>query len=603
MKISKTGFINLIRCDRFAALEEIYYNEEDSLVTFTENMEDLMTAENISKRNLLLGEMEKEEDEEKNDADYNALEPYYNEVEYLTSRAVKHYFEGDLTYSANTFNQASFNTEIDGFEFYCFLDGLLTTKNEIKVFETKATTSRKFVSLQVNKESIFVKDTDNILRLKRDLGYDIDDKYLRQEAKFFDRYSDVGSYVYDLAFQRFVIENSKDFNQDQDNRYYLAVLNHEYVFDGKYDENGKPIYPIDIIQLIDFTEITTRYLDIIAEDINTVIRRLNTMNANPVPLGRHCQLNKNRECKFRHICYKDFPENVSILAYAYKHHGFLEGDYRHDYFDLINQGYRHMLDVPKEWLTRPINVIQYEVVKNKEPYYDKGKIRAGINEIKYPIYHLDFESFPCPLPRFRGEKCYSQSLFQFSIHIEREPGVCDKEKDHYSFLAEDHLDRREELVKKMIEIIKPDGGSVLVYNISFEKTRIRELGELFPQYEKELTDISNRLFDLAHIVKTNTKLYKELGYTEEHAKTINFYHELLGGSYSIKKILPLFTDLSYDDLEISNGEQAFTAYVMFPTLDKKEYKKTYNALVEYCKQDTWAMFEILEGLKRIVNVL
>ena len=262
MKISKTGFINLIRCDRFAALEEIYYNEEDSLVTFTENMEDLMTAENISKRNLLLGEMEKEEDEEKNDADYNALEPYYNEVEYLTSRAVKHYFEGDLTYSANTFNQASFNTKIDGFEFYCFLDGLLTTKNEIKVFETKATTSRKFVSLQVNKESIFVKDTDNILRLKRDLGYDIDDKYLRQEAKFFDRYSDVGSYVYDLAFQRFVIENSKDFNQDQDNRYYLAVLNHEYVFDGKYDENGKPIYPIDIIQLIDFTEITTRYLEI-----------------------------------------------------------------------------------------------------------------------------------------------------------------------------------------------------------------------------------------------------------------------------------------------------------------------------------------------------
>ena len=29
MKISKTGFINLIRCDRFAALEEINRNKED----------------------------------------------------------------------------------------------------------------------------------------------------------------------------------------------------------------------------------------------------------------------------------------------------------------------------------------------------------------------------------------------------------------------------------------------------------------------------------------------------------------------------------------------------------------------------------------------
>ena len=32
------------------------------------------------------------------------------------------------------------------------------------------------------------------------------------------------------------------------------------------------------------------------------------------------------------------------------------------------------------------------------------KIRAGIDALRYPIYHLDFETFPCPLPRFKGEK-------------------------------------------------------------------------------------------------------------------------------------------------------------------------------------------------------
>lgn len=600
MKISKTGFINIIRCDRFAALEEIYYNKEDSIVTFSDNMDDLMTAENINKRNMILEEMRKDDDEELTNS--NAMDYYYNEVELLTAKAVKHYFEGELIYSSDTFQQASFNTEIDGYEFYCFLDGLLKTDKGIKVFETKATTTRKFLALEVKKESIFIKDEFGILRLKRDLGYDVDKAYENHENKFFDRYSNVGSYVYDLAFQRFVIEGSKGFDKTKDNRYYLAVLNSEYVFDGKY-ENNKPVYPVEIIEFIDFTEITKKYLEIIEKDIKKAIKRLNEMNANPVELGKHCQVKKSRECKFKDICYKALPENVSILNYLDNHNGFKDGNVKHETYDLLNDGYLHMHDIPKSWLNRPNNVIQYEVVESKTPYYDKGKMLAGIYEIKYPIYHLDFESFPCPLPRFKGEKAYSQSLFQFSIHIEREPGVCDKEKDHYSFLAKDHSDVREELIKEMIDIIKPDGGSVLVYNISFEKSRIKELGEFFPQYKERLTDISNRLFDLIYIVKTNGPFYRDLGYSVEESKKVNFYHEDLGGSYSIKKVLPIFTDLSYKDLEISNGEEAYVAYITFPTLSETEFKKAYNALVLYCQQDTWAMVKIFEEFRKITDLL
>jgi hypothetical protein len=262
-----------------------------------------------------------------------------------------------------------------------------------------------------------------------------------------------------------------------------------------------------------------------------------------------------------------------------------------------------MLDIPRDWLNRENNQIQYDVVKYKEPYYNKEKMIAGINEIKYPIYHLDFESFPCPLPRFKGEKAYSQSLFQFSIHVEREPGVCDKEKDHYSFLAKDHSDVREELIKEMLNVIKPDGGTILVYNISFEKTRIRELGNLYPQYAARLEDISNRLFDLIYIVRTNGPLYRSLGYSDRDSKNINYYHENLGGSYSIKKVLPLFTNLSYASLNIANGEEAYVAYANFPKLDEETFKQTYDDLVEYCQQDTWAMVEVLNGLRKKVGLL
>lgn len=600
MKISKTGFINLIRCDRFAALEEINRNKEDSIVTFSENLDDLMTTENINKRNLLLEEIKAQEDEPTNS---DVMQPYYNEVEYLTARAVKHYFDGELIYDANTFKQARYNAEVEGYQFYCFLDGLLHADDGVKVFETKATTTRKFLDMEVKKEPIFIRDSDGILKLKRDLGYDVDKAYDKKEASFFDRYSEVGRYVYDLAFQRFVMERSKGFDKTKNNRYYLAILSSEYVFDGKYDEYGKAVYPIEIIDFIDFTEITERYMPIIENDAKIVTKRLNTMNANPTLLGKHCQVKKNRECKYKDICFKALPDNVSLLNYIDNHCGFKAADKKHETYDLLNAGKVHMLDIPRDWLNRENNQIQYDVVKYKEPYYNKEKMIAGINEIKYPIYHLDFESFPCPLPRFKGEKAYSQSLFQFSIHVEREPGVCDKEKDHYSFLAKDHSDVREELIKEMLNVIKPDGGTILVYNISFEKTRIRELGNLYPQYAARLEDISNRLFDLIYIIRTNGPLYRSLGYSDRDSKNINYYHENLGGSYSIKKILPLFTNLSYASLNIANGEEAYVAYANFPKLDEETFKQTYDDLVEYCQQDTWAMVEVLNGLRKKVGLL
>ena len=151
--------------------------------------------------------------------------------------------------------------------------------------------------------------------------------------------------------------------------------------------------------------------------------------------------------------------------------------------------------------------------------------------VKYPIYHLDFETFPCPLPRFRGERCYTQSPFQFSLHIERFPNVCDKEKDHYEFLSKNpNIDEREILVQKLIENIKPD-GTLFAQNVSFEKNRIKELSDIFPKYKKELMNICNTGYDLIDIVRGNSKFYQLNGYNDIESKKVNFYDSRLSGSY------------------------------------------------------------------------
>ena len=186
------------------------------------------------------------------------------------------------------------------------------------------------------------------------------------------------------------------------------------------------------------------------------------------------------------------------------------------------------------------------------------------------------------------------------MHIEKAPGVCDKDNDHFEYLAKDHGDHREELVKKLCEWIG-ETGTVLVYNESFEKTRLKELAFIFPEYKDKLMHIRSMIFDLMNLVKTKSSMYEELGYEKDRASMFNYYHSDMNGSFSIKKILPLFSDLTYQGMEIGNGVEALVTYARFPKMDEKDYKHKYQKLVEYCKQDTWAMVCVLEGLRSCVK--
>ena len=444
--------------------------------------------------------------------------------------------------------------------------------------------------------NLFYLDETDILRLEETRNPSLleNKKYLKQRNKLFDRLDSAGVYVYDLAFQRFIIED-----KTKDAQYFLAVLNHEYVFDGVYIDD-KPRYTNDIIRFVDLSIITLELQEKVENDINIVIERIINDDEKRVKLGKHCQLKKMRECIYKDLCFDMFPKKNSILMYMDKHHGFKDPEgIKHDYFDLISEGYYKMEDIPDSWLTRKNNRIQRYVAQTKKIHLDERKIEAAIETIQYPIYHLDFESFPCPLPRFKGEKPYYQSLFQFSLHLEREPGVCDKEKDHFEFLASDSTDQRLQLVKKLCEYIKDDNGSVLVYNEAFEKTRIKELAVMYPKYREKLLLINSRLFDLLHIVKTNTSLFTGLGFNEERAKTVNYYHEDLAGSYSIKKVLPVFSDLTYQGMVVGNGMEAVYAYAGFKNLNKAELEITRSNLKLYCQQDTWAMVEILDKLRKL----
>ncbi len=623
MPITKTNFINYSRCPRYAALDNIKREKLLSDVTY----EEYMLEENKARIEEMLGNMyEVNEDGEeidlvdKVDRQLEAMLPYYNKVEAEAGKIAKKYFGGNVRYAADTRSQECFDFSQNGFNYLCYIDVYNEVDDKINIIEVKATTTNKYMSLMSNhkkgeKYSIFHK-IDNILYLKDELpGYNIENEmplenFEKQKEKLFDRFKE-GSYVFDLAIQRFIIEG--EYNQSNNSeklkniRYYLAVLNANYVFPGNYVDN-EPLYEPDendeeLITFIDLTKITEMWQPFILKEAEKLESYIKNSDINVCKLGKWCTYKKKNQCKFfTAICGKNIPKKNSSLNYVNNGQGFktLDGE-RLKGLELINEGYTDLLDIPEEWIVNPNHHIQRDCYRFDTVHIDKEKLSIGLKGLEYPIYHLDFETFPCPVPRFRGEKPYIQSPFEFSLHIEHEPGVCDFDKDNYIFLNSDLSDQREEMIKAMLKYMDPNKGTLFAQNVPFEKGRIKELAECFPDYKSDLMKLYDRGFDLLWLVNTNSKLYEELGFDKERAKKFNYYNKNLSGSFSIKKTLPVFSDLSYDKLIVKNGTEAIVEYANYNKMSKEEFNLKYEALKIYCKQDTWAMVLILNALRELVK--
>lgn len=592
MIVTKTRFINYTRCSKYLSLEKVI---EDNKLT-KDLIEQLRIEEKQEKLKDILTSMTNLDEDNSLDLitaenkQLTAMMPYYKKIEELASNKISNMFKGITISSDDTFKQKYYTCNINNNKYLCYVDIYNNSLDRVNIIEVKATTSKKYLKLEdENKQPIFSK-REGIYYLKDNIDFN---KY-----KLLDRYSDVGKYIFDLAVQRYIIENSK---QESSNiNYYLAVLNHEYTFDGTYQDN-EPVYGDEIITLFNFDDVTKEYQKLIKEYVN-LLEEYQKNISNNVKLGSYCEYKKQTECKyFKAICGKNIPSKNSSLSYLNNGFGFKdENGVVHKGLELVNEGYLNMLDIPDTWIKNPNHVIQRNSVKENIEYLDKDKIKEILKLIKYPIYHLDFETFNCPLPRFKGEKCYSQSVFEFSLHIERKPGICDIDKDNYVYLANDFNDNRLELVQKLVELIKPD-GTLLAQNVSFERSRINELAQIFPKYKDRLLKINENYFDLIYLLKGNNKIYEELGYDKEKAKLINYYHPDLSGSYSIKKTLPIFSDLSYNDLNVCNGTDAIITYANYPNMSKEELQKAKEDLITYCKQDTWAMVVILNEIRKRVN--
>jgi hypothetical protein len=86
-------------------------------------------------------------------------------------------------------------------------------------------------------------------------------------------------------------------------------------------------------------------------------------------------------------------------------------------------------------------------------------------------------------------------------------------------------------------------------------------------------------------------------------RSLLYYHPSQNGSASLKAVLPALTSVSYQGLRISEGDAASRdfARMTFSRVNWWERRRIRKALKQYCAQDTRALVDIVEALKKIAE--
>ena len=246
---------------------------------------------------------------------------------------------------------------------------------------------------------------------------------------------------------------------------------------------------------------------------------------------------------------------------------------------LTAQGIVCIEEIPAGFPLTENQVRVRDCVKTKRPFVGDG-LEGALSSISWPAYYLDFETVLTAIPLYPDIAPYTQIPTQYSIHKCSEPGHI---MDHFEYLADPNKDCRRTLAEHLIGDLGGE-GSIIVYS-HFEKTIVNRLGRLYPDLLSALQFLIDRMVDLEAIIRKH------------------FCHPDFHGSTSIKRTLPaLVPDMSYDGLEIANGDTALTVFALLALgkYEDREAEAIKRNLLVYCRQDTLAMVKLHERLVEYV---
>lgn len=345
---------------------------------------------------------------------------------------------------------------------------------------------------------------------------------------------------------------------------YVIHVNNKFVRKGKVD-------PKKLTVVVDVTDAVKAKLELTKENIK---RALETINLPRMPDSAPSLAHPSAYRNWLEV-YKGLASIGSGSIYD------LGGASASKITELEKMGVTDIIDIPDDFYFTAKLQIHVQSAKRDEIILDKKPIKEFLNTFTYPLYFLDYETMSSTVPYFDGLRPYRQLPFQYSIHILDSP---DAQLRQVEYLHRENTNPAEEISISLKSHIG-DTGTVVTWNMSFEKGCNTMLGELVPEYAEFFEQLNSRVVDLMTPFSKNW-----------------FVHKDFKGSASLKSVLPaLVPELSYRSLGIQEGATAQRIW-METILDgehEEEKEKILNDLIEYCKLDTLAMVELFRVLSKI----
>lgn len=348
----------------------------------------------------------------------------------------------------------------------------------------------------------------------------------------------------------------------------LIHLNREYVRRGELNLR-------ELFITLDVTEEVGKILADVDLDMQKALSYLSSQNE---PEGSCTCIYKGRSSHCTTFPYS----NPKYIDYGI-HDLFKIGLSKKKLTDLVDSGFYTLDDIPTDFDLTERQRNQVDVHIAKRPMISTALVAQELDKLTFPLYFLDYETYPAGIPRFDGYWPYAQIPFQYSLHILKSP---DAELVHKEFLYLGSGDPGEEIAASMRENIG-DVGSVIVWYKEFETKRNEELAKRLPAYKAFYEDLNQRVYDL--IDPFDLQYYVDPNFK---------------GKTSIKYVLPaLVPELSYKELDIREGGTASERWNRVATGQAQgaEAEKIGADLQEYCKLDTYAMYAIWRHLHNLIS--
>ncbi len=602
---------------------------------------------------------------------------------YQVGELAKHYYPGGTEITSIDHNESVAQTE-----------ELLQRENVI-LYEPAIRFANLFIRVD-----ILVKKGNQVQLIEvKAKSYESSDEFLNKGGKIDSKWK---SYLYDVAFQKYVLNNAHpEFEvsghlmlvdktkmatvEGLNQKFFIARAegNNIEIIPKNTDDLGNHILTAenvdDLIEMVWNEE-----QELLGENLNfgKYVAQLSSAYEQDQPIWESVR-KECKSCQFRlsqpeedglksgfHQCWKkmanlndeDFERPLTIDIWDNRRcKSFLgNGQYFQDQIEPHELG--EIDESPKKSGLQRIERQELQILKSreKEPdyFFDREGLLREIENVKYPLHFIDFETTMVPLPFFNGQRPYEQIAFQFSHHTLDKSGVVKHQSEWINKTPS--VFPNFQFVRELRKVLSNDKGTVFRYSYH-ENTVLNQLhAQLDYSSEVDRTELMAWIENITHKTEGQGKKKRmvrqgERDMVDQWDLVKRFYYDpLTNGSNSLKAVLPsslvrseylqdvysqpiygseiqsinysnhawltrdehgqlispykqlpsVFGGWTRDELdqrvhpddELDDGGAAMTAYNMmqFTEMDDKERNKIIQALLKYCELDTMAMIMVWE---------